>query len=121
MDAATGLVYSRLGTEPVGLVVDGGLEPEPAGLVVDGGLEPEPAGLVVDGGLEPEPAGLVVDGGLDPELAGVGVNEWRDNGLVIEHGRFAVVTIGPFGVNNGLEDNGLAVATTDLGLLLEVT
>ena len=32
----------------------------------------------------------------------------------LELGRFAVATVEPFGVDNGLEDNGLAVATIDL-------
>ena len=49
------------------------------------------------------------------------MNEETINGLVVEPGRFAVVTVGPFGVDNGLEDNGLAVATADLGPLLEGT
>ena len=42
--AATGLVDSGLGTEPVGLVVDGGLEPEPAV------MDEEDNGLVIEPG-----------------------------------------------------------------------
>ena len=49
------------------------------------------------------------------------MNEETINGIVIEPGRFTVVTVGPCGVDNGLEDNGLAVATSDLGSLLEGT
>ena len=93
--------------------------------LVDSGMGPELAGSVVDSGLEPKPAGVIVDSGLGSEPAGVGVETdgRRENGLVIEAGRFAVVTVEPFGVDNGLEDNGLAVDITvpDFGLLLEGT
>ena len=142
VDVVTWLVDSGLGTEPAGLavdiglgpaaagpdglVVDSGLEPEPAGLVVDSGLEPGPAGVVVDSGLKPEPGWLVVDSGLGPEAAGLAVESggWRDNGLaLIEADRFTAVAVEPFGVDNELEGNGVAVVTTvpDLGLLLEGT